>query len=327
MRQVSQTMHRIESSSKRVAEVTGVIESISFQTNILALNAAVEAARAGEQGRGFAVVAAEVRSLAQRSAEAAKEIKGLIGESAATVAEGAKLVEAAEVTISEAATSVVSVSSVIGDIALASAEQTTGVDEINKAIVALEGVTQQNAALVEQAGASALSFEEEANRLLETVGAFKVDRSEARERAMDLVRKGIAHLRVTDRETACRDFEDRNGPFVKGDHYLWVCDVNGIVLANVSEANARGRNTVKLKDARGKLFVEEILRTARERGKGWVEYHWRNPLTNQIEPKSSYFERAGEVILLCGIYRKETSEKPAIASPAAKRLQLRATRA
>jgi methyl-accepting chemotaxis protein len=173
MRQVSQTMHRIESSAKRVAEVTGVIESISFQTNILALNAAVEAARAGEQGRGFAVVAAEVRSLAQRSAEAAKEIKVLIGESVATVSEGAKLVDAAEVTISEAATSVVSVSSVIGDIAQSSVEQSTGVDEINRAIVQLEGVTQQNAALVEQAGSAARSFEKEASHLLQTVGAFE----------------------------------------------------------------------------------------------------------------------------------------------------------
>jgi len=323
MRRVTETMQRIEASSKRVSDITGVIEGIAFQTNILALNAAVEAARAGEQGRGFAVVAAEVRSLAQRSAEAAKEIKALIGESVGTVAEGSKLVEETTATIAETATSIVSVSSVIGEIARASAEQSTGVDEISKAIQQLEGVTQQNAALVEQAGAAALAFEEEAGRLLEAVGAFKVDRSEARDRAMDLVRSGIAHLGAVGAETAFNDFENRGREFIKGDYYLWVCDLNGIVHANGSNPKSRNQNYAKLKDSHGKLFIQDVLRISRERGKGWVDYYWRNPVSKQDEPKSTYFERSGDLILLCGIYRAEGGTAPARkkqADPPAKRL-------
>jgi methyl-accepting chemotaxis protein len=168
-------MGLIDKSSKKVVDIIGVIEGIAFQTNILALNAAVEAARAGEQGRGFAVVASEVRSLAQRSAQAAKEIKALIEDSVGNVAEGGKLVGEAGKIITEIVVSGQQVSELIGEIAVASKEQNSGVEEINRAIVQMEQVTQQNAALVEQATASTLSFEEESHRLLEVVSKFRVD--------------------------------------------------------------------------------------------------------------------------------------------------------
>jgi methyl-accepting chemotaxis protein len=177
----AQTVHRavermalIDQSSKKIVDIIGVIEGIAFQTNILALNAAVEAARAGEQGRGFAVVASEVRSLAQRSAQAAKEIKGLIEDSVGNVSEGGKLVGEAGGIINEIVTSVRQVSELIGEISQASQEQSSGVGEINKALVQMEAVTQQNAALVEQATAAILSFEEEAGRLTMAVGHFKL---------------------------------------------------------------------------------------------------------------------------------------------------------
>ena len=323
MRRVTATMQRIETSSKRVADITGVIEGIAFQTNILALNAAVEAARAGEQGRGFAVVASEVRSLAQRSAEAAKEIKALIDASVGTVAEGTKLVEETGGTILEAATSITSVSSVIAEIARASAEQSTGVDEIGKAIQQLEGVTQQNAALVEQAGAAALAFEEEALRLLDAVGAFKLDRSEARDRAMELVKKGIAHMASVGKDQAFTDFATSGGPFYQGDHYLWATDLSGIVLFHPTMPKTRGQSFADLKDNNGRFYIRDVLRLANQRGRGWVDYHWRNPVSKQTEPKSTYFERSGDLILYCGIYRSEAGAALAHKKPAdapAKRL-------
>jgi methyl-accepting chemotaxis protein len=166
-------MGMIDRSSRKIADIVGVIEGIAFQTSILALNAAVEAARAGEQGRGFAVVASDVRVLAQRSAQAAKEIKALIEESAVNVAEGGKLVAEAGGIIDEIVASLREVTEIVGLIAVASRQQSAGVQEINNAIVQMEGVTQQNAALVEQVTASTLAFEEQTANLLAIAGRFK----------------------------------------------------------------------------------------------------------------------------------------------------------
>jgi methyl-accepting chemotaxis protein len=170
--QVVRTMARIGASSKKVSEITGVIEGIALQTNILSLNAAVEAARAGEQGSGFAMVAAEVRNLAGRSAGAAKEIKGLIEASVASVGEGARQADETGRIINEVVDAVREVTQRIGEIAEASAAQSAGVDEINQALNQLGEVTQQNAAMVEQASAAAAAFEEEAAKVEETVSAF-----------------------------------------------------------------------------------------------------------------------------------------------------------
>jgi methyl-accepting chemotaxis protein len=166
------TMASINDSSKRIAEIIGVIDGIAFQTNILALNAAVEAARAGEQGRGFAVVASEVRSLAQRSAAAAKEIKALIDDSVAKVDAGTLLVDKAGRTMDEVVGSVKRVTDIIGEIAAASAEQTAGIGQVNDAITAMDQATQQNAALVEQSAAAAASVREQASALTRATGGF-----------------------------------------------------------------------------------------------------------------------------------------------------------
>jgi len=172
---VIQTMDGINQASRKIADIIGVIDEISFQTNILALNAAVEAARAGEQGRGFAVVAAEVRSLAQRSATAAKEIKTLIADSVNKVEAGAKLVEGAGKTMEDLVSGVQSVSKIMGEISAASREQSTGIEQVNTAVMQMDQITQQNAALVEEAAAAAKAMEEQTLSLEELVSAFRVD--------------------------------------------------------------------------------------------------------------------------------------------------------
>jgi methyl-accepting chemotaxis protein len=172
--QVVSTMDEINASSKKISDIIGVIDGIAFQTNILALNAAVEAARAGEQGRGFAVVASEVRSLAGRSAEAAREIKGLIGASVEKVETGSRLVADAGATMSEIVGSVQRVSDIIGEITAASSEQSEGIGQVNVAVVQLDQMTQQNAALVEQSAAAAESLKDQAGRLAQVVGSFRL---------------------------------------------------------------------------------------------------------------------------------------------------------
>jgi methyl-accepting chemotaxis protein len=173
--QVVNTMDSINESSRKIVDIISVIDGIAFQTNILALNAAVEAARAGEQGRGFAVVAGEVRNLAQRSAAAAKEIKTLIGDSVEKVEGGSKLVAQAGQTMEEIVTSIKRVTDIMSEITAASSEQSQGIEQVNTAITQMDEVTQQNAALVEEAAAAAESLEEQAQNLAVAVATFKVD--------------------------------------------------------------------------------------------------------------------------------------------------------
>jgi methyl-accepting chemotaxis protein len=170
-------MEEINTASRKINEIIGVIDGIAFQTNILALNAAVEAARAGEQGRGFAVVAAEVRSLAQRSAQAAKEIKTLISASSEKVESGARLVQDAGAAMQEIVTGVQRFTDIIGEISAATSEQAKGIDSVNQSVNHLDQMTQQNAALVEQSAASAGSLKDQAGRLSQAVSAFRVERA------------------------------------------------------------------------------------------------------------------------------------------------------
>jgi methyl-accepting chemotaxis protein-1 (serine sensor receptor) len=169
------TMGEISANSTRIAEITGMIEGIAFQTNILALNAAVEAARAGEQGRGFAVVASEVRNLAQRSSSAAKEIKDLISTSVQKIQDGSSLADKAGMTMAEVTQAVARVTDIMGEIAAASAEQSRGIEQVNQAITQMDEVTQQNAALVEEAAAASKSLEDQGRQLNQSVSFFRLE--------------------------------------------------------------------------------------------------------------------------------------------------------
>jgi methyl-accepting chemotaxis protein len=171
-------MARIEESSRKIADIIGVIDEIARQTNLLALNAAVEAARAGEAGRGFAVVASEVRSLAQRSSQAAKDIKDLITNSNSLVKDGVELVNRAGGALTEIVNSANTVASFVSDIANASAEQASGIEQVNKALSQMDEVTQQNSALVEQNAATAKTLEHQAKAMDDLVAAFQIMESD-----------------------------------------------------------------------------------------------------------------------------------------------------
>jgi hypothetical protein len=211
-------------------------------------------------------------------------------------------VQEAAQTIDGAMARVGEVAKVIEDIAGASAEQSSGLEEIKRAVQQIESVTQQNAALVEQTAAAALSFEDAAGALAEAVSAFKLDRADAREQAMALVRRGIEHLRRHGPQKAFADFNDPAGGFVDGDYYLIAFDPNCIMHVNGANPGLVGRDHSGFKDADGKLMSLEMVRIARERGSGWVDYRWTNPKVGRVQRKSTYAELAGDYVLGCGIY-------------------------
>jgi methyl-accepting chemotaxis protein len=204
-------MAGINESSRKIADIIGVIDEIAFQTNLLALNAAVEAARAGEQGRGFAVVASEVRNLAGRSATAAKEIKGLIQDSVKRVEEGSALVTQSGVTLEGIVTSVKKVTDIVSEIAAASQEQSAGIEQVNKAVMQLDELTQQNAALVEEASAASQSMADQARALNETMARYKVDNSVSEVRTVARA-PNVAAAHIPERRAPARPWSATSAP-------------------------------------------------------------------------------------------------------------------
>jgi hypothetical protein len=309
MEQVVSTMQRIGDSARSVGDIIGVIDGIAFQTNILALNAAVEAARAGEQGRGFAVVAAEVRVLAQRSAEAAREIRALVGGSVQQVDAGGQLVGDAGQAMGEIVASVRRMADLMSQINAATQEQRDGIASVNQAVAHIDGVAQDNAALVEDAARTVASLHERAVGLMRSVAGFELG---AREYGTADEAKAMAlHARDfcrTHGGAALIDDVSRigKGRFVDRDLYLMVIGVGDAVL------RAHGNNPRNVgmgpdsRDADGKLFIADMARLAREQGEGWIEWKWAHPFTNEVLTKRGYVARAGDLLVVCGIYKDFT---------------------
>ena len=306
--EVVQTMGSIRESSRRIVDITGVIDSIAFQTNILALNAAVEAARAGEQGRGFAVVAGEVRALAQRSATAAHEIKQLIDESAARVEEGHRLAEQAGGAMSGMVDGVQRVARIMGEIVQASQEQSTGLEEIHRAIAHIDDTTQRNGALVEAAAHTAGSLQSQAQRLASAVGDWHLGAREFgnAEQARAMAEAGAQFVRTHGVERGKQAISDPQGPFVDRDLYLGMCDASGTIVANGGNPRVIGVDGNVVKDVQGRYFVKEIMRIGQHPGTGWVDYQWVHPLTNETMTKSACVQAVGVegMVISCGFYKK-----------------------
>ncbi|MDO8459426.1 MAG: methyl-accepting chemotaxis protein [Burkholderiaceae bacterium] len=301
VREVVRTMNDIKKSSSEIVDIIGVIDGIAFQTNILALNAAVEAARAGEQGRGFAVVAAEVRNLAQRSATAAKEIKTLITTSVSKVDSGSRVVADAGKTMDEIVQSVRGVAVLIGEIAQASHDQSSGIVEVNQAVAQMDNMTQQNTALVEQAAAAAESLMDQAAAMAKSVSTFRLENNA--DDAVAMVRSAVSYLHAHGQQNAFAAFSKPEPRFKKRDLYINVIDLEGMTLAHGENATLVGKNLIAMKDADGKAFIKAFVSVARKVGRGWIDYRWPNPVTGVIERKSTYIEQADGVIVGCGIYK------------------------
>jgi methyl-accepting chemotaxis protein len=303
--EVSNTMNSINQFSKKIVDIIGVIDGIAFQTNILALNAAVEAARAGEQGRGFAVVAGEVRNLAQRSSAAAKEIKILIEDSVNKVQNGSKLVADAGAAMDDVVASIKCVDDIMTEISAASHEQSIGIEQVNKAIAQMDQVTQQNAALVEQAAAATGSLQNQTTELNNIVNVFKIKtgKNGSMEEATEMVRKAVASLHAKGKEKTFAEINNKLGAFCDRDLYVVVYDLNGRNLAHGSNPALIGKDLIDAKDGAGNLYVRERIAIIRNKGNGWQEYMFLNPISKQMEAKSMYLDKYQDLIVGCGVYK------------------------
>ncbi len=309
MRATVGSMSALESSSKRVAEIIGVIDGISFQTNILALNAAVEAARAGEAGRGFAVVASEVRSLAQRSSAAAGEIRTLIGQSTQQVEASVARIENVGATLDAVVTGVQNVSDQLRSIATASAQQSQGLREMSQNVGNLDEITRQNAALVEESTAASHELVERAQLLSSAVSSIRLRQGSADE-ARDLVERAFELVQREGWDVASRLMRDRSQGFVDRDMYVFAVDRSGTYRLHAAKPASEGKRVHDIPGIDGDRFVQDAW-SRTERGPGWIEYDILNLETGTVQAKASYVHRLDERLVLgCGVYRTAAAPAP-----------------
>ena len=303
-------MQDIQSSSSRVQEIVGVIEGLSFQTNILALNAAVEAARAGEQGRGFAVVASEVRSLAQRSAESAREIKSLIAASSQHVSSGVTQIDGASQTFAEIVQGIRDVATRVHEIKTSTAEQSSGLDQIAQAVRHIDDITQRNAQMVESAFKSSSQLSGRADMLSKAVSNFKLRQGSADE-AFALVHKALEMYRRAGPAALAQITEAANG-LSDRDMYVFAFDRQGTYRAFAGKPEKIGTSVRDVQGVNGDKLVKDAFEQAAHGG-GWVDYDFANPQTGQLGLKTSYVEPVTpDLVVGCGVYKaRGTSEAPA----------------
>jgi methyl-accepting chemotaxis protein len=302
MRTTVGAMAEMESSSRRVSEIIGVIDGIAFQTNILALNAAVEAARAGEAGRGFAVVASEVRQLAQRSSAAAGEIRDLIQQSTEQVSGSVGRIDAVSRTLDAVVAGVQDVSQRLRGIASASAEQSAGLREMSTNVGNLDEITRQNARMVEESNGASQELVERARRLRDSVSTMRLRQGSADE-ARALVERAMDRVREVGFRQAAQEFRDRSQGYVDRDLYIWVVDRAGTYRVHGAKPESEGNRVHAIPGIDGDRFVEDVWKRVAQGG-GWVEYDILNLETGQVQPKASYVVGVDRDLALgCGVYR------------------------
>ncbi len=294
-------VRQIQDSSSRVREITSVIEGIAFQTNILALNAAVEAARAGEAGRGFAVVASEVRALALRSSQAAQEVRGLLNTSGEQVEAGVQHIEGVSGMLDQIVQGVARLATQLETISRAATTQSTAVGELSEAVSGLDEITQQNAHMVERSSADSAELGDRAGRLVGTVKAFRLRQGTADE-AFALVEKAQARWQAIGR-AALKEFTDGSRGYCDRDMYVFAWDRALVYHAFAGKPANVGKSAREIIGTDTTQLREDVWRAAAAGG-GWVDYEFRNPVTGEVAPKTSYVVPAGEDLLLgCGIYK------------------------
>lgn len=230
---------------------------------------------------------------------------------------GTALATRADGSIAKVTANISEVANLAKEVSDATAQQRDSVEHMKQALLQLDNVTQQNASLVNEANNTASALNQEAQRLETTLAAFHLDRQDARAQAMSMVRRAVAHIRNNGREKALRDLSDPNGPFVNGEFYVAVNDRSGLCVAHGTMRHLIGQSHWDLKDADGKFFVREYLRIASNQGQGWLDYRWLNSATKQVQEKSGYVERVGDLVVSCGIDKESNSDAihPRAATP------------